>query len=131
VSAWVRSRNEEPELADRDAMETPASRSGSLGLAPLLGIAVSVLLFATAPAAATGEAAGRGVQVPVLDWQPCGPDFPGTECATAEVPLDYDSPTGTTTQIALARIPASDAADRVGSVFVNPGGPGGSGVRSY
>ena len=32
------------------------------------------------------------------------------------------------TEIALARIPASDPAHRIGTVFVNPGGPGGSGV---
>ncbi|MGH3024391.1 MAG: alpha/beta hydrolase [Gaiellaceae bacterium] len=85
---------------------------------------MSVLLVAWAAA----PAAGQGLQPPAIDWQPCGGDFPGRECATAEVPLDYDSPTGATTQIALARVPASDSANRVGSVFVNPGGPGGSGV---
>ena len=63
-----------------------------------------------------------------IDWEPCGEDFPGLECATFDVPLDYDSPRGRTTEIALARVPASDAAHRIGSVFVNPGGPGGSGV---
>ena len=83
-------------------------------------LAVSVLFAAAAaaPAAAT----------PAIDWQPCGDDFPGLECATFDVPLDYDSPRGQTTEIALARVPASDPSDRIGSVFVNPGGPGGSGV---
>jgi pimeloyl-ACP methyl ester carboxylesterase len=90
---------------------------------------ISVPATASAPAAWAQEAAGPEAQVPVLDWQTCGPDFPGRECATAQVPLDYDLPAGATTQIALARIPASDAANRVGSVFVNPGGPGGSGVQ--
>jgi pimeloyl-ACP methyl ester carboxylesterase len=46
----------------------------------------------------------------------------------ATVPLDYDKPRGATTEVALARVPASDPARRIGSVFVNPGGPGGSGV---
>ena len=83
-------------------------------------LAVSVLLAAAAaaPAAAT----------PAIDWEPCGEDFPGIECATFDVPLDYDSPRGRTTEIALARVPAADTAHRIGSVFVNPGGPGGSGV---
>ena len=83
-------------------------------------LAVSVLLAAAAaaPAAAT----------PAIDWQPCGDDFPGLECATFDVPLDYDSLGGRTTGIALARVPAADTAHRIGSVFVNPGGPGGSGV---
>ena len=89
-----------------------------------LAVAVSVLLAA----AVAAPAAGQGLQPPAIAWQPCGEDFPGLECATAEVPLDYDAPTGTTTQIALARVPAGDSANRVGSVFVNPGGPGGSGV---
>jgi pimeloyl-ACP methyl ester carboxylesterase len=44
------------------------------------------------------------------------------------VPLDYDNPRGPTTTIALARTPATDQANKVGTVFVNPGGPGGSGV---
>ena len=66
--------------------------------------------------------------MPVLNWAPCGGDFPGAECATALVPLDYDHPTGPTTEIALARIPAADPAHKIGSLFVNPGGPGGSGV---
>ena len=66
--------------------------------------------------------------VPELDWGSCGDDFPIAECAVATVPLDYDNPRAGTTEIALARIPASDPANRIGSVFINPGGPGGSGV---
>jgi hypothetical protein len=67
-------------------------------------------------------------QVPVLSWLPCGDDFPGAECAVARVPLDYGHPRGATTGIALARIPAANASIKIGTVFVNPGGPGGSGV---
>jgi pimeloyl-ACP methyl ester carboxylesterase len=66
--------------------------------------------------------------VPVLAWSPCGEAFPGSECSSATVPLDHDRPLGPTTWIALARIPASDPKNKVGTVFVNPGGPGGSGV---
>jgi pimeloyl-ACP methyl ester carboxylesterase len=44
------------------------------------------------------------------------------------VPLDYDQPRGATTTIALARIAASNSSQKIGSVFLNPGGPGGSGV---
>jgi pimeloyl-ACP methyl ester carboxylesterase len=83
-----------------------------------------------APATGGDKAAAvRGPDIPELDWDSCGEDFPGAECAIAEVPLDYDSPSGPTADIALARIPASSvSADRARSVFVNPGGPGGSGV---
>lgn len=89
-----------------------------------------VVLSVAAPGAGVDKAAatGPGSATPAIDWQPCGADFPGIECATVEVPLDYDSPRGSTTQIALARVPASRSPNKAQSVFVNPGGPGGSGV---
>ncbi len=69
-----------------------------------------------------------------LDWQPCKPD-PAADgdstgtflCATAEVPLDYDKPDGQTISIALKKREADG--DAQGSLFLNPGGPGGSGVE--
>ena len=66
--------------------------------------------------------------VPDPAWRPCGDDYPGYDCATVTVPLDYDRPARGTTQLALARFPAADTDRRIGTVFVNPGGPGGSGV---
>lgn len=63
--------------------------------------------------------------VPQLDWTDCADGF---ECATATVPLDYDRPHGATIPLALIRLPATDPSRRIGSLFVNPGGPGGSGV---
>jgi len=51
------------------------------------------------------------------------------ECAWLTVPLDYDDPGGATAQIGVMRLPATgDAAERIGSLVVNPGGPGGSGM---
>lgn len=93
---------------------TPALRLLALGIA-LLG-------------ANQAHAAGEP-DVPALNWHPC-PEYPGYgyECATARVPLDYDDPNGPQTRIALARIRASDPARRIGTLFLNPGGPGGSGV---
>jgi pimeloyl-ACP methyl ester carboxylesterase len=66
--------------------------------------------------------------VPTIEWGSCGSDFPAAECAMVPVPLDYDDPGAGSTELALARIPSSDPANRIGSVFINPGGPGGSGV---
>jgi pimeloyl-ACP methyl ester carboxylesterase len=60
-----------------------------------------------------------------LDWTDCGN---GNECATVSVPLDYDRPNGQAISIAVKRDPADDQANRIGSLFINPGGPGGSGV---
>jgi pimeloyl-ACP methyl ester carboxylesterase len=60
-------------------------------------------------------------------WEGCGD---GLECATVAVPLDHAAPTGPTIDLALIRVPAPDrdGSGIVGSIFVNPGGPGGSGV---
>ncbi len=55
-----------------------------------------------------------------LDWSPCGDD----ECAILEVPLDYADPAGATIGVYVHRRPADDQGDKVGSLLVNPGGPG-------
>ncbi|GII94736.1 alpha/beta hydrolase [Sinosporangium siamense] len=60
-----------------------------------------------------------------LKWRDCGAGF---ECAKLQVPLDYAKPEGQQLQISVIRLPASGT-DRIGSVVVNPGGPGGSGVQ--
>lgn len=75
--------------------------------------------------------AARVDRVPTPDpgWQDCSADAgPGAECGSVTVPLDYDTPQDGTTQIALVRFRATDPDRRVGTLFVNPGGPGGSGV---
>jgi pimeloyl-ACP methyl ester carboxylesterase len=56
-----------------------------------------------------------------LSWDSCRGDF---ECATLTVPIDYEDPGGETIQLALLKDPADDPAQRVGSLIVNPGGPG-------
>ena len=84
----------------------------------VLAAGVAVVPAEAAPAAP--------VRVPVLRWTGCGAPY---ECATARVPLDHDNPGGPTISLALIRLPAGDPARRIGSLFVNPGGPGGSGVE--
>ncbi|SEQ21547.1 alpha/beta hydrolase [Lentzea albida] len=87
--------------------------------------AAAVLMITGTPAV---QASG-GPAVPKIAWTACGAEHPGFECASVKVPLDYDDPRGATTTIALARKPATDKARRIGSLFLNPGGPGGSGVN--
>ncbi|MFF3014763.1 alpha/beta hydrolase [Streptomyces sp. NPDC057939] len=67
------------------------------------------------------------VGIPRLDWRPCTPGSP-YDCATARVPLDHSAPAGRTIDLALVRRQATDGARRVGTLFVNPGGPGGPGT---
>ncbi|NKQ57402.1 alpha/beta hydrolase [Amycolatopsis sp. K13G38] len=54
---------------------------------------------------------------------------PGIECARLTVPMDYAHPDGPTVSVGLLRRKASDPADRIGSLVVDPGGPGGSGME--
>jgi pimeloyl-ACP methyl ester carboxylesterase len=59
-----------------------------------------------------------------ITWKPCG----RVQCATLSVPLDRKKPSGQHLSLALARLPATNKRARRGVLFVNPGGPGGSGV---
>lgn len=64
-------------------------------------------------------------QTSAVDWTACADGF---FCGEVSVPLDYDHPSGPRISVAVAKLPATDPGRRIGSIFVNPGGPGGSGV---
>src|SRR3954462_5941092 len=67
--------------------------------------------------------------VPALQWQPCGTSTPaGFECALVPVPLDHAYPDGKTITLAVIRHPATEPNNRIGTLFFNPGGPGGPGT---
>jgi pimeloyl-ACP methyl ester carboxylesterase len=51
------------------------------------------------------------------------------QCARLSLPVDYTKPKGNTLTIGVMRIKATDTANRIGSLLVNPGGPGGSGME--
>lgn len=81
-----------------------------------LAAAMGVAAFAPAPASLAAPAP----PVPVLDWHPCHGGF---QCATARVPLEYRHPDGAKISIAVIRHLATDPAHRLGSLFINGGGP--------
>lgn len=61
------------------------------------------------------------------DYGPDAEQLPrGVQCARITVPLDYDDPNGETITVAISRSPASG--QRIGSLLVNPGGPGAAGI---
>src|SRR4051794_10713010 len=65
-----------------------------------------------------------------LTWRPCATAaLPTRECAEVVVPLSYREPQGASISLAVARLPATDPAARIGSLFLNPGGPGNSGFQ--
>ena len=57
-------------------------------------------------------------------WDSCGDGF---SCSSVLVPLDYDDPDATAITLLVAKRSATGS-KRLGSLFINPGGPGGSGV---
>ncbi|MER7701514.1 alpha/beta fold hydrolase [Kitasatospora sp. NPDC097605] len=99
--------------------------------AALAALALTLLTTPAAEAAADPLAALRD-QRPL--WHSCasGPDdtagaeldAAGARCTEVTVPLDYRHPDGPTTGVALSRLPATDPARRLGTLFYNPGGPG-------
>lgn len=92
------------------------------GLRPALALACA-LLTGVAAAAPAAQADDPGDGRP-LSWKACGEE--GFQCATARLPRDYDRPGGRKLEIAVTRLPATDPERRVGSLFVNFGGPGGT-----
>ena len=65
---------------------------------------------------------------PEIAWTSCeglGEEF---QCARVPVPLDWDEPDGEKIELAVIRRLASKPEERIGSMFLNPGGPGQSGV---
>ncbi|MFQ6147495.1 alpha/beta hydrolase [Streptomyces seoulensis] len=61
-----------------------------------------------------------------LSWRDCG--VPGFQCATMKAPLDYAKPSAGDVRLAVARKNATGPGSRLGSLLVNPGGPGGSAI---
>src|SRR6187551_1243189 len=90
---------------------------------------VFALLLTTAGASAslgaTPTATPIASQTEIV-WRACATtELPTRECGELTVPLDYDEPDGATISLAVARVPATDQEARIGSLFLNPGGPGG------
>ena len=61
--------------------------------------------------------------------QPGGDRDLAFECGRTEVPISYDEPEGATLPLFLVRAVAAGQTDRIGSLLVNPGGPGGAAVN--
>lgn len=68
-----------------------------------------------------GEGAGRYRNQPV-NWADC-PSEPGPKCATIAVPLDRAEPDEQAITVSMLKVPATEE-PKLGTLFVNPGGPG-------
>src|SRR5882757_6567105 len=102
----------------------PARRhhSGGTSMLPVRRalLAVLILLAPLLVLAAPVRAAAP------LAWSDCSDGF---QCANIAVPMDYDRPRDTQLSLAMIKLPATDQAHRLGTLFVNFGGPGASGIE--
>jgi pimeloyl-ACP methyl ester carboxylesterase len=115
------------------------SRSGRRGVAVAAAIAtLSITLTGCLPFNLLGGGGAKNTSTPtgekvepalqgyydqILTWKSCGD---GAQCTTVTAPMDWDNPSADT-DITLELTRHTAAGTAIGSLFVNPGGPGGSG----
>lgn len=80
------------------------------------------------PAAASPVPTADQQAARTITWVPCD-EVPAIQCGKITLPVDWSEPGGATFELALAKRPADDPAATKGPLFINPGGPGGSGVN--
>ena len=116
-------------ILDGMTISTRAVRRASVAAAAVCALAGAVLLpvqgataaGTTSDRTAAAEAARVDrVRVGRIVWSPCPLD-PAADCATVRLPLDYDRPDGPTVAVGVARVRAAKPAQRIGTLFVNPG----------
>ena len=102
----------------------------AVGVAVTMALSGCVSWFLPPKASSTSVPTGEDVAADltpfytqVLDWKSCGN---GMQCATAKAPMDWAHPATDSIDLALVRQPATSG-HAMGSLLVNPGGPGGSG----
>lgn len=54
----------------------------------------------------------------------------GLQCTHLTVPIDYAKPDGDTIKLGVLRSPAKKSSERIGSLIINPGGPGAAGLST-
>ena len=106
------------------ARDCRTPRPGLIALSTLVGMS----LLATSSTGSTAappqtSAALVGAANGAIAWTACGEQL---ECAKVRVPLNWEHPRGGKIKLAVIRHRASRPEERIGSMFVNPGGPGGS-----
>ncbi|GGW95653.1 alpha/beta hydrolase [Streptomyces chryseus] len=96
-----------------------------------------LLISGCSPGGSSPSASASAPQSPVpaalktyyaqkLTWRECGAS--GFQCATMKAPLDYRKPERADIKLAVSRKKATGPGRRLGSLLVNPGGPGGSAI---
>ena len=96
-------------------------------LSVLVGVSSAAAGFASGAAASPGSVPLAAAATKGISWTACGAEL---QCARVRVPLDWDRRGKRKIRLSVIRHLASRPEKRIGSMFVNPGGPGGSVQRS-
>src|SRR5256885_12261315 len=105
--------------------------SSQVSRRPIVHVAILAMLTTLATACNSAPSTRRvaahssGVSSPGVAWRACGP---GLQCGAVVVPVDYSPPADGSIAIALIRMRATSPSRRIGSLLLNPGGPGVSGI---
>lgn len=104
-------------------------RQHKIGLSSALAVVLG-LSGSLAAALAVAEEPGA----PKVRWDSCPKDVVAEaaptelQCATVAVPMDYDKPEGDEIDLMISRLASKNPDKRRGTLMLNPGGPGGSGL---
>lgn len=110
-------------------------RTARLAAACVLAVLLPLTACTDEPPSTEPGPGGTGDSSGTIAWGDCqadggAPDSLTVECGTVTVPQDWNTPDdGRTFDIAVMRIRSDNQRDRIGSVVVNFGGPGGSGLE--
>lgn len=129
-----------PKVSTRSVRRLACLVASAAVLSPVLAGAMAEGVGAdAAPPSVPAAATANDPKTDVLDWKPCTDaqfdrwkkiddnSLPGFECSPFVRPLDRSDPTGKKVTLAVVKLPATGT-DRIGTLFLNPGGPGQSGL---
>ncbi|MGW2084693.1 alpha/beta hydrolase [Streptomyces sp. NPDC001880] len=112
-------------MDSRRSLRILATALGTAGL--LISGCSSGSSTSAPPSASPVPAALKPYYAQQLTWRDCGVE--GFQCTTMIAPLDYEEPDDGDIKLAVARKTATGPGERIGSLLVNPGGPGGSAIE--
>lgn len=119
-----------PDMDTRRPLRTLAIALGTAGLliSGCSSGSSTTSASSSAPAATASPvpAALKTYYAQHLSWRDCG--VTGFQCTTMKAPLDYAKPDAGEIKLAVSRKKATGPGKRIGSLLVNPGGPGGSAI---
>jgi pimeloyl-ACP methyl ester carboxylesterase len=108
------------------ALTAPPAATGASAVSPSAATAGPSATVAAGSGSGSGSAPHAAARPPAaLPWRRC--EGGSYECLSLPVPLDRAHPQAGTIRLALIRLPAANRASRIGTLVINPGGPGASG----